>query len=157
MWLPRRRSPRLGPAVALLLTAALWGATLAPAYSVVVGIGDSVTAATHCACPGFVQPYAAHLPTSAGGAAGRSRQMCGIGLHESGACAVCRRSHRVADAHDHAVRGGQGGPPEGGSKKEGNRRAKSGAPAPWQPHRNHSGDSAWRKRPAPTGATHHGG
>jgi len=70
MWLPRRRSPRLGPAVALLLTAALWGATLAPAYSVVVGIGDSVTAATHCACPGFVQPYAAHLPTSAGGPAG---------------------------------------------------------------------------------------
>ena len=43
---------------------------MAPAYSVVVGIGDSVTAATHCACPGFVQPYAAHLPTSAGGPAG---------------------------------------------------------------------------------------
>src|ERR1035437_10333632 len=70
MRLPRHRSLRLGPAVALLLTAALWGATMAPAYSVVVGIGDSVTAATHCACPGFVQPYAAHLPTSAGGPAG---------------------------------------------------------------------------------------
>src|ERR1035437_3014811 len=69
MRLPRCRSPRLGPAVALLLAAALWGATMAPAYSVVVGIGDSVTAATHCACPGFVQTYAAHLPTSADGPA----------------------------------------------------------------------------------------
>jgi hypothetical protein len=46
------------------------GATMAPAYSVVVGTGDSVTAATHCACPRFAQPCAAHLPTSAGGPAG---------------------------------------------------------------------------------------
>jgi lysophospholipase L1-like esterase len=37
----------------------------APVASVVVGIGDSVTAATGCGCPGFVQPYAEDLPTSA--------------------------------------------------------------------------------------------
>jgi lysophospholipase L1-like esterase len=37
--------------------------------SVVVGIGDSVTAATTCACSGFVEPYADELPISAGGPA----------------------------------------------------------------------------------------
>jgi lysophospholipase L1-like esterase len=40
-----------------------------PASAVVVGIGDSVTAATNCGCPGFVEPYAKDLPTSAGGPA----------------------------------------------------------------------------------------
>ena len=65
----RRRRPRPGPALALLLTAALWDATLAPGSTVVFGIGDSVTAATSCACLGFVQLYAAQLPTSAGGPA----------------------------------------------------------------------------------------
>jgi lysophospholipase L1-like esterase len=61
---------RSGPAVVLLLVVALWAATTAPVASAVVGIGDSVTAATGCGCPGFVQPYAEDLPTSAGGPAG---------------------------------------------------------------------------------------
>ena len=61
------RSGRLrsAQAVVLLLVAALGAATTAPSASVVVGIGDSVTAATNCGCPGFVQPYAEDLPTSA--------------------------------------------------------------------------------------------
>jgi lysophospholipase L1-like esterase len=51
------------------------GATIAGCSStaasghVVVGVGDSVTAATGCGCPGFVEPYAQELPTSAGGPA----------------------------------------------------------------------------------------
>ena len=70
----RHRGPRPGRAVALLFAAALLGATMAgcsdaraPGSAVVVGIGDSVTAATNCACPGFVEPYGKDLPTSAGG------------------------------------------------------------------------------------------
>jgi lysophospholipase L1-like esterase len=63
--LPRHGRLRFGPAVVLLLVAALGAAMTAPVASVVVGIGDSVTAATGCGCPGFVQPYAEDLPTSA--------------------------------------------------------------------------------------------
>jgi len=43
--------------------------TMAPRSAIVVGIGDSVTSATACACTGFVESYAAHLPTAAGGPA----------------------------------------------------------------------------------------
>jgi lysophospholipase L1-like esterase len=65
------RGHRLRPraVIAALLLAALLGAMMATRYAVVVGIGDSVTAATNCGCPGFVDPYAANLPTSAGGPA----------------------------------------------------------------------------------------
>ena len=75
MRLLRRRHLRRSPAAALLLAAALVGATggcsgtYVPGPAVVVGIGDSVTAATNCACPGFVNPYAADLPESADGPA----------------------------------------------------------------------------------------
>jgi lysophospholipase L1-like esterase len=40
-----------------------------PASAVVVGIGDSVTSATVCRCTGFVESYAAHLPSAVGGPA----------------------------------------------------------------------------------------
>jgi len=40
-----------------------------PRSAIVVGIGDSVTSATACECTGFVESYAAHLPTAAGGPA----------------------------------------------------------------------------------------
>ena len=43
--------------------------SVAPGSTTVVGIGDSVTAATVCACTGFVESYAAHLPSAAGGPA----------------------------------------------------------------------------------------
>ena len=43
--------------------------TMAPRSAFVVGIGDSVTSATACACTGFVESYAAQLPTAAGGPA----------------------------------------------------------------------------------------
>jgi len=43
--------------------------TIAPGSAVVVGIGDSVTSATVCGCTGFVESYAAQLPTAAGGPA----------------------------------------------------------------------------------------
>jgi len=43
--------------------------TMAPRSAVVVGVGDSVTSATVCACTGFVESYAAHLPAEAGGPA----------------------------------------------------------------------------------------
>ncbi len=42
---------------------------MAPGSATVVGIGDSVTAAGACGCTGFVQSYAAQLPTAAGGPA----------------------------------------------------------------------------------------
>jgi lysophospholipase L1-like esterase len=67
LWLHRRGGLRPGPAV--VFAAAPWGATTAPGSAIVVGIGDSVTKATGCACPGFVEPYAADLPTSADGPA----------------------------------------------------------------------------------------
>ena len=70
------RERRSGRAVVLVFAAAFMGATMAgcsgattPASAVVVGIGDSVTAAANCGCPGFVEPYAKDLPTSAGGPA----------------------------------------------------------------------------------------
>jgi lysophospholipase L1-like esterase len=70
------RERRSGRAVVLLFAAAFMGATMAgcsgattPASAVVVGIGDSVTAAVNCGCPGFVEPYAKDLPTSVGGPA----------------------------------------------------------------------------------------
>ena len=43
--------------------------TVPPGSAVVVGIGDSVTAAAVCGCTGFVESYAAHLPSAAGGPA----------------------------------------------------------------------------------------
>jgi lysophospholipase L1-like esterase len=43
--------------------------TIAPGSTTVVGIGDSVTSATVCGCTGFVESYAAQLPTAAGGPA----------------------------------------------------------------------------------------
>ena len=71
-----RGERRSGRAVVLVFAAAFMGATMAgcsgattPASAVVVGIGDSVTAATNCGCPGFVEPYAKDLPASAGGPA----------------------------------------------------------------------------------------
>ncbi|MHB1475336.1 MAG: SGNH/GDSL hydrolase family protein [Dermatophilaceae bacterium] len=42
---------------------------MAPGSATVVGIGDSVTAATVCGCTGFVESYAADLPAVAGGPA----------------------------------------------------------------------------------------
>ncbi len=65
----RRWRLRPGPAVVVLFIAAVLGAMMGTGSTVVVGIGDSVTAATNCACPGFVDPYGADLPTSAGGPA----------------------------------------------------------------------------------------
>src|ERR1035437_9288248 len=65
----RRWRLRTGPAVAVLFIAAVLGAMMGTGSTVVVGIGDSVTAATNCACPGFVDPYGADLPTSASGPA----------------------------------------------------------------------------------------
>lgn len=65
----RRQRLRTLPAAAALFTAALLVVAVATGPAVVVGIGDSVTAATGCACPGFVNPYAGDLPTSAGGPA----------------------------------------------------------------------------------------
>src|SRR5450759_1257094 len=43
--------------------------TVPPGSAVVVGIGDSVTSATVCGCTGFVEAYAAHLPSTDGGPA----------------------------------------------------------------------------------------
>ena len=43
--------------------------TSPPGSAVVVGIGDSVTSAAVCGCTGFVESYAAHLPSAAGGPA----------------------------------------------------------------------------------------
>ena len=62
-------APPAGPAVAVLFIAAVLGAMMGTGSTVVVGIGDSVTAATNCACTGFVDPYAADLPAPAGGPA----------------------------------------------------------------------------------------
>jgi lysophospholipase L1-like esterase len=75
------RDRRPGRAVAVMFAVALCGVIVAgcsgasgastpgSAAAVVVGIGDSVTAATDCGCPGFVEPYAKDLPTSGGGPA----------------------------------------------------------------------------------------
>jgi len=68
------RERRRVRAVALVFAAAIMGATMAGCSgatrgAAVVGIGDSVTAATHCDCPGFVQPYADDLPEASGGPA----------------------------------------------------------------------------------------
>ena len=65
----RRRGLRPGTVLVFLFVVALVGAVMATGLPVIVGIGDSVTAATGCECPGFVEPYAADLPTSAGGPA----------------------------------------------------------------------------------------
>ena len=43
--------------------------TTAAGSATVVGVGDSVTSATVCGCTGFVESYAAHLPTADGGPA----------------------------------------------------------------------------------------
>lgn len=43
--------------------------TVPPGSAVVVGIGDSVTSAAVCGCTGFVESYAAHLPSAVGGPA----------------------------------------------------------------------------------------
>jgi len=82
----RRRSLRAGPVLAFLFVVALLGAMMATGLPVVVGIGDSVTAATGCGCPGFVEPYAADLPTSAGGPA------AGVNLGANGLTAAGLRT-----------------------------------------------------------------
>jgi len=58
-------------------------ATVPPASVVVVGIGDSVTAAKVCRCTGFVQSYAAHLSPAQGGPA-RAENLGAGGLTAAG-------------------------------------------------------------------------
>lgn len=57
--------------------------TVPPGTSTVVGIGDSVTSAAVCGCIGFVESYAAHLPTAAGGPA-RAENLGAGGLTAAG-------------------------------------------------------------------------
>jgi lysophospholipase L1-like esterase len=89
-WVRLHQDRRPGRAVALVFAAALVGFAMAgcsgastPGSSVVVGIGDSVTAATNCGCTGFVEPYAKDLPTPAGGPA-RGVNLGANGLTASG-------------------------------------------------------------------------
>ena len=57
------------PAVPTTIPHTVPPANVPPASAVVVGIGDSVTAATVCRCTGFVESYAAHLSPAQGGPA----------------------------------------------------------------------------------------
>jgi lysophospholipase L1-like esterase len=82
----RRRGLRPGTVLVFLFVVALVGAVMATGLPVIVGIGDSVTAATGCECPGFVEPYAADLPTSAGGPA------AGVNLGANGLTAAGLRT-----------------------------------------------------------------
>ena len=98
----RSEERRSGRAVVLVLVAAIMAVTLAgcsgaktPA-SVVVGVGDSVTAATSCDCPGFVEPYAKGLPKSAGGPA-RGVNLGSNGLTAAGLLKQVTTSTPTAD------------------------------------------------------------
>jgi len=64
--LPHEPAPK---ALATTTAAATPTITMAAGSATVVGIGDSVTSATVCGCTGFVESYAVHLPTAAGGPA----------------------------------------------------------------------------------------
>jgi lysophospholipase L1-like esterase len=64
--LPHHPAPK---AVATTTSTATPTTTMAPGSATVVGIGDSVTAASVCGCTGFVESYAANLPAAAGGPA----------------------------------------------------------------------------------------
>jgi lysophospholipase L1-like esterase len=64
--LPREATPK---AVATTTVVATPTSTFAPGSVTVVGIGDSVTSAAVCGCTGFVESYAANLPSAAGGPA----------------------------------------------------------------------------------------
>lgn len=98
-----RRGRGTGRAVALVFAAALVGATMAGCSSttasghVVVGVGDSVTAATDCGCPGFVEPYAKELPTSPGGPA-RAVNLGANGLTAAGLLKLVTTSTPTAEA-----------------------------------------------------------
>jgi lysophospholipase L1-like esterase len=69
---------------------------MAPRSAIVVGVGDSVTAATVCACTGFVESYAARLPTAIGGPA-REVNLGTNGLTADGLRVLLTRPSPTAD------------------------------------------------------------